>query len=251
VALSLTVVGVIMLAAASSATARPPTVSLRLVLGKVDYTGLGPRQKGTLVPARRTLPAKACLNKRTVRVFRSDDPRDAGITHTRRDGSFKVQRPYSPGSTVFDIEAKTASFKRAGSRHKVRCAEVCREVLDSIFGPGSGHPSPVSYVGLDPGFKDFGNVMVGASSAPATFTVTNVSSQPRGPLALSLSPNSTEFLVSNDLCTGTVLAVAGQCTFDIRFSPMSTGSRYTFLGVNSPSGAESFQGALLEGTGTP
>ncbi len=74
---------------------------------------------------------------------------------------------------------------------------------------------------LDQSQLDFGNVLVGAESAPKTVTVTNRSA---GPLSLGAvtSPDA-RYVVSVDNCSNTTIGAGASCTFTVVFRPDQTG----------------------------
>ncbi len=89
---------------------------------------------------------------------------------------------------------------------------------------------------LDLSSKNFGDVVVGASSAPQGFVVTNISATTTGPLVTAVaSGNPIDFAIdqATDTCAGTMLAPGAQCSLDIRFVPTQQFQRYTRLSVSS------------------
>lgn len=86
---------------------------------------------------------------------------------------------------------------------------------------------------------DFGSVIVGASSAPLTFTLYNTGVASRALTGRSVGgANAAEFRVQNDGCAA-LLAPSASCTFDVVFSPSAAGIRTAALnaGSDDPFGA--------------
>jgi hypothetical protein len=93
---------------------------------------------------------------------------------------------------------------------------------DQVSLSGSG---TVPAIALAPARKDFGAVTLGASSAPATFTVSNSGTSPLTVSAASLTgTDARHYLRSADRCTGQVLAPNATCTVLIAFRPASVGT---------------------------
>lgn len=64
---------------------------------------------------------------------------------------------------------------------------------------------------------DFGDVAVGSTSAPLTFTIWNPGGEDL--TGLKISTNISQFAVSTDDCTGKVIAPGSQCTIAVQFTP--------------------------------
>jgi hypothetical protein len=105
---------------------------------------------------------------------------------------------------------------------------------------------------LSPGALSFGNLAVGASSAPQTETVTAqgspVSGVTFGSAALT-GPNTSDFTVQSDNCSGTTI-YAGSCQIAIVFHPSGAGSRSATVSVDdNASGSPRL--FAVQGTGIP
>jgi hypothetical protein len=76
-----------------------------------------------------------------------------------------------------------------------------------------------------PASKNFGQVPVG-TTASATFTLTNVSPIPAGPIADAIGALGTtfgfDFFTTSDNCAGHTLAADASCTLVVNFAPTST-----------------------------
>jgi hypothetical protein len=98
-------------------------------------------------------------------------------------------------------------------------------------------------------FDGFGNVTVGESGAPVTFTVTN-----DGTARLTLSTiNSSNLAEFNTVLTGTdfTLDPSQSTDFTVTFRPSAAGARSSGLEITSDDGDESVYTIALSGYGTP
>src|SRR5689334_9928419 len=86
---------------------------------------------------------------------------------------------------------------------------------------------PVATVSPSP--FDFGNQLVGQTSAPQVFTVQNTGA---AGLVMQNASTSGDFTVSNDACSGTTVAPGGSCTISVTFTPTQTGSRSGTLAIS-------------------
>jgi len=98
---------------------------------------------------------------------------------------------------------------------------------------------------IDKPNNDFGTVVTGMMSAPATFTITNTGTAPSGTLAASVT--GTGFVIGANSCNGMTLAPAATCTVAVTFAPTSAGSAMGMLTVTGSPGGSA--GAMLTGTG--
>lgn len=101
------------------------------------------------------------------------------------------------------------------------------------------------YVTLTPLASSFGTVILGQSSTPVTFTLTN-SGGTATPVITITSP-STTFVVNSDLCSGTALPPNSACTFAVIFVPTVAAMVSANIVVTLPDGAA---GAVAKVTGT-
>jgi len=133
---------------------------------------------------------------------------------------------------------------RSACRHyAARLAVLCLAVL---AGAGSARAQTAS---LTPASHDFGSVIVGQTSSPATtFTFTNSSSSTEIVQSVYISPPGSDFSTqSSGNCT--TVTAAGSCSFTITFTPTATGSRNATLYVNSNDATSPQLTATLTGTG--
>jgi hypothetical protein len=101
---------------------------------------------------------------------------------------------------------------------------------------------------VNPTSVEFGNQVVGTTSAPRAVTVTNTGNMPqpvRG--RMSGTPGQWQNFASTNDCP-TMLAVGVSCTLHITFTPSATGSRGAALVVDGLNDEEAF--VNVGGTGT-
>lgn len=103
---------------------------------------------------------------------------------------------------------------------------------------------PVASVSPSP--FDFGNQVVGQTSAAQVFTVQNTGN---ADLNMASASVSGDFAISSDECSGTSVAPGGTCTISVTFTPTQTGSLTGALTI-SDNAADSPQQVSLSGTGT-
>jgi len=99
---------------------------------------------------------------------------------------------------------------------------------------------------LTPSTTDFGAIPVGGTSAPQIFTLTNTGQQTAGvPAFLLTGADAGQFVFAMNTCVAP-LAAGATCTFQVRFSPTTTGVKSATASISSsPGGAVS---AALSGT---
>lgn len=85
---------------------------------------------------------------------------------------------------------------------------------------------------LNPTALDFGDQFTGSTSTAQTVTLTN---NDPADLTIGTLSISGEFALSNDLCSGQVIASAASCTFDVTFSPLSDGAKNGSVSIPSDS----------------
>ncbi len=118
-------------------------------------------------------------------------------------------------------------------------------VVQSVPLAGTGTTPLVS---LAPFTVNFGSQPI-PSATPATVTLTNVGTAPLTSIAASITGlNTTDFSVSSDGCSGTVLQPNSSCLITVVFSPQAAGLRSANLSVND-NAVGSPQTVALSGTG--
>lgn len=95
--------------------------------------------------------------------------------------------------------------------------------------------------------SDFGNVVLGTSTAAQTLTVTNTGQQTSGQVSAVLGgANASDYTLDTDTCTAT-LAPNQSCTVSVHFTPSALGDRSATLTVAAnPGGSQTLN---LHGTG--
>src|SRR5439155_1052619 len=103
---------------------------------------------------------------------------------------------------------------------------------------------------LSPLSATFGNQVVGTTSSPQTFTVTNHTGSAinMGGIVIGGS-NSSDYSHAGTCSPNSPVAAGGSCTIDVTFTPTATGTRAATLQVGF-SASNSPQVASLTGTGT-
>jgi len=118
-------------------------------------------------------------------------------------------------------------------------------VVESVPLTGIGTTPLVS---LAPAAVNFGSQPM-PSATPATVTLTNVGTAALTNIAVSITgANATDFSVSSNGCSGTVLPANSGCLITVAFSPQATGLRSASLSVND-NAVGSPQTVGLSGTG--
>ena len=81
---------------------------------------------------------------------------------------------------------------------------------------------------------NFGNVDIGSTSAPKTFTISNTGDADLviGTITLT-GTNASEFSIQNNNCSNQSIALLGSCSLQVVFSPTSAGSKTASLRIPS------------------
>jgi hypothetical protein len=153
----------------------------------------------------------------------------------------------SDGSGAFRIERSPYS----SSTCQVTVSDGVSSATASLSGCTASQPSPTPSapaVSLSPTSLDFGAQDIGTRSAAQFVSVTNTGT---GSVFINSAavPNTLDFTVVGDGCSGLTLAVGTSCTMAIAFNPQNAGTRSAALVVadNAPN---SPQRASLTGSGT-
>jgi len=105
-------------------------------------------------------------------------------------------------------------------------------------------------ISVNPASYNFGSVNVGSSSAPQTFTVSNMGTGNLVLGTLSLTgTNPGQFSKQNDTCSGQTLPPSSNCSAQVKFSPTSTGAKTANLSISSNDVQTPTINASLSGTG--
>lgn len=85
--------------------------------------------------------------------------------------------------------------------------------------------------------KDFGGVVSGSTSSPATMTITNSGAVATGALATSVGgANASLFVIDTDGCNGMTLAAGASCMVTMHYAPSAAGSHAASLTVSATPG---------------
>jgi probable HAF family extracellular repeat protein len=114
--------------------------------------------------------------------------------------------------------------------------------------------TPIPSISVSPSSIDFGNVPVGSSSAPQTFTISNSGTPDLHISGMSLSDTTNYSLNVNggsSPCASTTPTIApnSNCTVTVTFSPLSTGKKDVNLTINSDDPDKPTLNVPLSGTG--
>jgi hypothetical protein len=140
---------------------------------------------------------------------------------------------YKPMAVAASPEKATLIVTESGGGSSVSVA---------LSGAQYGDNHPI----ITPANSDLGTVLVGATGPATTFTLTNAGDTASGMLTVSVS--STEFVITNDTCSGASLAArTGSCTVAIALAPKTVGAKTATLMIDDATGNPAVK--TLTGTG--
>lgn len=149
-----------------------------------------------------------------------------------------------PGGTC-QVDVLFAPGMQVGTLNGSLLVDATPGGLQSVTLVGQSTTGAVLTISPNP--HPFGNVGLGSSSVPQTFTVRNTGGSPSGIPGISLTGNDANlFGISNNLCTA-ALAPSGTCTVDVTFTPGTTGMKSATLQASTSVGAGG--SAMLTGAG--
>ncbi len=129
----------------------------------------------------------------------------------------------------------------------------------SIFASGSNltsprdaifSPIPEPNIIISPTPYDFGNVNIGNTSSPQTFTISNTGDSDLIIYNIDLTgTDPTEFAIQNDYCSAQIIPPAGNCTVDAVFLPTLEGAKSANLSIPSDDPDTPTLDTPLSGTG--
>ena len=109
-----------------------------------------------------------------------------------------------------------------------------------------------STASISTGTVAFGAVPIGTTVGPMSFMISNTGTAPLTVYSIQISPPTGEFTETNN-CVGTI-AIGGNCTVLVKFTPSATGLRTASLTITDNSGVcatcSTTQTVNLSGTGT-
>lgn len=113
------------------------------------------------------------------------------------------------GSCVFSIRYHASTI----GMHTAAAMVIAPPLSLVVPLTGTGEPAQIQ---LTPPGWDFGNVLVGQTTATKTLTVNNIGSTNTGPLGVGIGLPSSAVEIVEDGCTGVDLAPGAICTFGVR-----------------------------------
>jgi hypothetical protein len=153
----------------------------------------------------------------------------------------------------YDCPEGQALTGLAGTLFAFQADNLVREV-EIQCGPPSASVLP--QVGLSASSLNFGDQLVGSTSAPHTVTLTNTAATGSDSLAVGQlfigGADPGEFGLGSDGCSNTSLAPGASCTVDVRFAPTTAAARTASLSI--PTNAVSSPDTVAlggNGTATP
>ncbi len=157
-----------------------------------------------------------------------------GPDFTIGSGTCSPASAFGPGTCTASV---TFTPQTAGAKSVSLSLNHRSSTGPSITLSGTAIPATV---GISPASFTFANTVVGAQSAPQTFTITNNTGVANS-VARSVGVN---FIMSNDTCV--VVPDGGTCTLDVIYQPVNLGSHVGALSITI--GAQS-NSASLSGLG--
>ncbi|HKR54878.1 MAG TPA: choice-of-anchor D domain-containing protein, partial [Gemmatimonadales bacterium] len=234
----------------------------------VDLTGTG-------TPAAAIAVTPSPHDFGSVVVGQSSAPVDFTITNTGTvsvgtlvslfyTGPGAADYTFSPGTCVATIAIAPGasctirlSFTPQGTGSRPATLTVTARDLSPTVASATvdltGTGTPAAAIAVTPSPHDFGSVIVGQSSAPVDFTITNTGIVPVGTL-LSLfytGPGATDYTFSPGTCVATIAIAPGDsCTIRLSFTPQGTGARPATLTVTARDLSPTVASATVDLTGT-
>ncbi len=93
---------------------------------------------------------------------------------------------------------------------------------------------------LSPSVTEFNSIVVGQKSPKFVVTATNPGTEAFGSIVVTIGGDDpTQFLLSNDTCSGAVIQPASACMFSVTFAPLATGPKSATFTISSASGGPS------------
>lgn len=183
-------------------------------------------------------------------LFTFDGAQDAVITLTLADLSSGCGGFFNdpcPVAQLFGPDRNLVATLGPGSASKNITLALTGTYTILVF--ESGHDQNESYtltlqclcgaclsspdISVSPTSFDFGGVKIGFSSAPQTFTISNVDQGALVIGTISTTPSPSAFGILNDTCSEQTLPPGGSCTLNAVFAPTSPGPTMTTLTIPS------------------
>ena len=129
------------------------------------------------------------------------------------------------------------------------CSAPSESSLSALVGYSSPTPAPLanSAITFSPASYDYGTTLINAPGPSNAYLVSNASAYPL--ILSSITSSNTDFSIQSNQCSG-VLASSASCTFNINFSPTTSGnlSSLITLSYTSP-GVPGIFSSVLSVTG--
>jgi hypothetical protein len=153
----------------------------------------------------------------TVTVALTGDMTSFGIDS---DGCNGMTVPGAKGCTIgVHFSPQTSGMKSAS-------LSVSATPGGTLMIPLSGTGAAPGSLSISPTTKDLGSVVVGGTSMPATFTVTNNGGSTSGAVTLAFTgTDAADFALGMDTCSGKTLAAKATCTVDVTITPKTAGAK--------------------------
>jgi hypothetical protein len=136
------------------------------------------------------------------------------------DGCNGMSLASAKGCTIAVHYAPTASGANSAT------LSVTATPGGSLTVPLAGTGAAPGALSISPTAKDLGSLVIGSTSMPATFTVTNNGGSASGAVTLALTgTDADEFAIGMDQCSGKVLPPKATCTATVSITPTSAGAK--------------------------
>ena len=220
------------------------TASSGGVSANLNGTGAAP-PPATITPTAHNFGPVEVGGVSANKVFTVGNPAPVSITLT----PFAISAPFEivantcagtlAAAATCTVTTRFAPVSAVASSGTLSSSASSGGVSATVDGTGTAGPPPA----LTPASFDFGTVVLGTSSAPHTFTLTNPALVTMAVADLAVTP---PFALLGTTC-GTTLAPGGSCTTDVKFSPSAVGLASGFLQLTAGGFALSSD---LTGTGS-
>ena len=150
----------------------------------------------------------------------------------------------APGGTcTIDVRHTPALVGPAAATLTVRATPGGTSTADLT---GTGEPPPTLV--LTPPSGSYGSLLVGRTSGPISFRVSNGGGGTTGAVTIALGGlDAAHFVIASDGCAGMTLTASQSCLVDVRFAPTGGGARLATLNASAPGTVAG--SAQLSGTG--
>jgi hypothetical protein len=144
----------------------------------------------------------------------------------RNAGSFSMQDDGCSGKILASGESCTVQVGYAPLSVGAQEAKLIVPFYTQSFStatPAMTGSAPDAVFSVSPLFVSFGNTEPGAASSPRIVTISNTWNRDFGIDALAVELNPSEFMMTNDHCSGQTIVSLASCTVQIQFTPHYNG----------------------------